>query len=583
MGTRKSIGVDVGGSHVSASIIDLQTPGTPQIKRATINAFDEASSILQTIGNTINQTFVEIDEETIDSVGIAFPGPFDYQKGVSNIAFVGGKFESTFGIHVQQALKSSIALSNVPFYFANDAHCFAVGAHHHLQLSCKRSVFLTLGTGFGSAFMEEDCLIHNHVALPAIGAFYNEPFLDAIADDYFSTRWFLKEFTNRTGQEIRSVKELAEAKNQVSASMFNDFGANLGAFLFPWLKEFECEVLVIGGNISNANALFNETLRSELQQLKHLDIIYCNHTEESILTGAALIAEKKCIEEKLTHSINHQELSMDFIPTVRKTTQPILPLTKSSPSHQSYNIFPTFSTQHTVQTGYDSLVQSLLAEKTVIIDGFGGILWDSFRMNMQQCFNGYGKKVLWYDIDSSLKTPDEINEMIAGNLNGDDPIFGKKYLGSLIDFFDQKKLSLLTPDQHADLCIVYGTGAALSNWEGPLVYLDVPKNEIQYRMRAQSITNLGSKEILENSQTYKRFYFVDWPVLNKHKHQLLSKVDYIVDEQRINEVTWMRGDDFRSTLDEMFQQPFRAKPWFEAGVWGGNWMKEKLKDYRRKK
>lgn len=153
----------------------------------------------------------------------------------------------------------------------------------------------------------------------------------------------------------------------------------------------------------------------------------------------------------------------------------------------------------------------------------------------------------------------------------------------MIDFFDQKKLSLLTPDQHADLCIVYGTGAALSNWEGPLVYLDVPKNEIQYRMRAQSITNLGSKEILENSQTYKRFYFVDWPVLNKHKHQLLSKVDYIVDEQRINEVTWMRGDDFRSTLDEMFQQPFRAKPWFEAGVWGGNWMKEKLKDYRRKK
>ena len=38
----------------------------------------------------------------------------------------------------------------------------------------------------------------------------------------------------------------------------------------------------------------------------------------------------------------------------------------------------------------------------------------------------------------------------------------------------------------------------------------------------------------------------------------------------------MEGDDFRDTLNEMLEHPLRARPWFEAGVWGGNWMKKHI-------
>ncbi|WP_235891223.1 class I mannose-6-phosphate isomerase [Sphingobacterium lumbrici] len=262
--------------------------------------------------------------------------------------------------------------------------------------------------------------------------------------------------------------------------------------------------------------------------------------------------------------------------TLRKTTQHVLPVSNSLRTYKSYNIVPTFKAPYTVYDGYETLAQNLLTHKTLVVDGFGGVLWESFRMNLQRHFDNYGKKIAWISIDSCLKSPEEINEMIAVNVNGDDLVFGKKYTGNLIDFFDVEHVQQLVPDNNADLCIVYGTGAALVNWPCQYVYLDVPKNEIQYRMRAKSIKNLGSKEELENYQVYKRFYFVDWQVLNKHKEMLLGKLDYIVDEQRIGEVTWMKGDDFRNTLNIMLERPFRAKPWFEAGIWGGNWMKKKL-------
>lgn len=83
---------------------------------------------------------------------------------------------------------------------------------------------------------------------------------------------------------------------------------------------------------------------------------------------------------------------------------------------------------------------------------------------------------------------------VAPYLGGDDPIFGFRTPLRLEEFFDGEKLRAIAPDPEAEMNILVGTGAALAGWQGELVYIDIPKNEIQFRSRAGSIANLGATQ-----------------------------------------------------------------------------------------
>jgi mannose-6-phosphate isomerase class I len=275
----------------------------------------------------------------------------------------------------------------------------------------------------------------------------------------------------------------------------------------------------------------------------------------------------------ITDKYNSQSLNFEDL---RNTRQYIMSAKTQKEDIGSYNIYPSFKIQRPINIGYQSLGQYILdAGVNFILDGYGGVQWKIVRESLDEFFKSKGIETNWIPVDNCLKSEKEIDQLIASSLGNDDPLFGKIYPGELLDFYDEYKLTDLGPDEK-QFTIVYGCGAALVNWECPVIYFDVPKNEIQFRSRAGKVNNLGARQPEDAKEQYKQFYFVDWVVFNKHKHALLPHLDIIVDEQRPYEVTWMSGQNLRSSLNEMSSNAFRARPWFEPGVWGGQWIKNNI-------
>ncbi len=259
--------------------------------------------------------------------------------------------------------------------------------------------------------------------------------------------------------------------------------------------------------------------------------------------------------------------------TWRKTSQALLPVKRAAvPDH--YDIAPAFALDDgLIQHGFDALARALSDVACVMLDGYGGVMWDDFRHQLDGALHALGCNPVWIDMRSYLRPETEIEALIKPFLGGDDPLFGTRFTGTLADFYANLPAR---PALGAPLTVLYGCGAALANWNAPLVYVDVPKNEIQFRSRAGSVTNLGASAAFSPKVMYKRFYFVDWVALNAHKAELLPRLDWIVDAQRPEDPLLLSGAAFRTGLHDMTRSYCRPRPWFEPGPWGGQWIKQHI-------
>ena len=265
----------------------------------------------------------------------------------------------------------------------------------------------------------------------------------------------------------------------------------------------------------------------------------------------------------------------------RKTTQHLMPARAADANRDAppsgYHIYPAHDLgDGAIEGGFPALAQRLAGAGRIIIDGYPGVLWADFQERLDAALRALGVHAHWIDVAAAMKPSTAIDALLEPFLGGDDPIFGTRFAGSLADFFDPDALRTLAPDPDASLNILYGCGAALAGWTGALVYVDVPKNEIQFRQRAGSVTCLGAAAPLDPKPAYKRSYFVDWVAANRHKQELHARIDWIVDGQRPDAITFACGDALRRGLAQLATSFFRVRPWFEPGPWGGQWIRQHM-------
>lgn len=262
----------------------------------------------------------------------------------------------------------------------------------------------------------------------------------------------------------------------------------------------------------------------------------------------------------------------------RSTTQFLMPFQKPIKEASGYDIYPSLRLEEgKISHDLKALAEKIALQKVVVVDGYSGVFYEYFRQQVDAELKTLGINAHWVNIEESYKREEEINKMIAPFLGEEDSIFGTRATIGLNDYLDVDKLTILSQNPAAQTTIVYGPGAQLCGWKGLLIYIDLPKNELQFRARAKSIKNLGASQPFDMKYMYKRYYFIDWVVLNKHKKEIFNNIDIIVDGQQPEVFTWMQGEHMRTGLKTMSHNFFRVRPWFEPGVWGGNWILNRIK------
>jgi len=301
-----AIGADIGGSHITCAAVDL-TSGKilkETLSEREVNNQAQACEIINTWADALSVSLGKVAAENVKGIGFAMPGPFDYVKGICYIRGV-AKYENLYGFNISDAISSSLDVTeDFLIRFMNDVSAFAVGEAVVGKASAySRSMSVTLGTGFGSAFISNRIPIVDGPEVPKLGCVYHLPYKSGIADDYFSTRGLLARYKNLTGKELAGVKELSELaySDKKVAEIFTDFGNDLALFLIPWLNKFGAEILVVGGNISHAYSFFGDAFEERLKKEK----CSCRVELSDLKEDAALFGSAWLLDDEFWKSVQH--------------------------------------------------------------------------------------------------------------------------------------------------------------------------------------------------------------------------------------------------------------------------------------
>lgn len=287
-----AIGTDIGGSHVCSAVVDLRTGRIAgQAVTTPVDSGASASEILDRWAANLRQAVAASGIASVGRAGLAFPGPFDYARGVSLIAGV-RKFDRLFGLDVAASLRSRLCEAGIEeFRFVNDASAFALGeCLAGAARDAERVVALTLGTGVGSGFVASRRLVEAGGEVPANGWVYCLPFEGGIADDAFSTRWICRRWQQLSGEEVDGAREVASRcdTDPLSRQLFDEYGDRLAAFAGPLLERFGSRTLLLGGNISRACALFGPAMeRRFAAEGRDVDIRSSTLLDRAAMIGAA--------------------------------------------------------------------------------------------------------------------------------------------------------------------------------------------------------------------------------------------------------------------------------------------------------
>lgn len=184
------------------------------------------------------------------------------------------------------------------------------------------------------------------------------------------------------------------------------------------------------------------------------------------------------------------------------------------------------------------------------------------------------KQAQWLDADECYLSGKALEARLADTLT-DDRVFGRMSCATLQEYLLPEKVAEYTQQcsHHQGVLFIIGTGASLIYNSDLLIYVDYPRWQRQLDWRAGGSNWLADNPDEDQLKKYKRGFFWEWRLADRHKRELFDKFDLFLDVLA-QPVAMIDQAAFQSGLAACLATPFRLNPFFDPGVWGGKWMQE---------
>ncbi|MEN8153293.1 MAG: ROK family protein [Acidobacteriota bacterium] len=255
MDNNKVIGIDVGGTKISAGLI----VNGEILKNSVVptGSKNKKEKILENLFKTIN----DVVTSDVKAIGIGVPGIIDSKNGV---VIEVNNIPSWNGLHLKQVIENKYKIST---YVANDANCFVLGVRKFgVGSGYKNIVGVTLGTGVGTGIIINGSL---YTGLEnGTGEYGMVRYEDSNLETYCSGRFF-KSIKGVDGKDVylRALKGERDA-----LSLWEEYGNHLGELVKTILYTIAPEIIVFGGSVSNGYPFFIKSMKKSLEAsaIKHI-------------------------------------------------------------------------------------------------------------------------------------------------------------------------------------------------------------------------------------------------------------------------------------------------------------------------
>lgn len=279
---KKAIGVDLGGSHVTAAVV--QEDGTV-LQRHELDITDHAvDKVMQAIDSVISGALADAKVKEIVGIGIGSPGNIDPRSGAI-------LYSPNFGwtdVPLGEKLRAHFEL---PVFIGNDARCATLAEWNFgIGKGTQNFALLTLGTGIGGGIVSGGKLlignragageIGHHQIRPTDGFYCNCGKIGCFEAQASGTGLIRHAFAvapsfprsnllDRSRDKLgsKAIRKAAQAGDKHAVAAWNNFTKDLATGLANIIAFVNPEIIALGGGLSSAADFMLDAVRARVDEL----------------------------------------------------------------------------------------------------------------------------------------------------------------------------------------------------------------------------------------------------------------------------------------------------------------------------